>query len=337
MEAQPRLPVPFYREDGEHIICDICPVHCRLKEGAKGVCQGRQVLDGTLVATNFCRVAAMHLDPIEKKPLFHVYPGNVIMSSGVNGCNLHCKWCQNCDLSQGHVPSRYMAPDELAGSARSGGSIGMAYTYSEPFIWFETLQVVMPLVRERGGINVLVSNGQVEEETLEALLPWIDAANIDLKFMESDAYRKYTGGDLEATQRTIRRMHDAGVMVEVTHLMVTDLTDKEGYVAQLASWLADIDAKIPLHLSRYFPRHRWESPPTSRGALMRGYQEAKEHLAFVYVGNIDLENGQDTVCPSCGNVAVRRSYYRTAVAGLSGEGFCSECGEDLHFRMPIEP
>ncbi len=222
-----------YHQEKDRFICDICPVHCSLSEGQVSVCQGRQVVDGKLQAINYGQVVALHLDPIEKKPLYHVMPGSEILSVGANGCNLHCQWCQNCEISQGTVVTRFMAPEEIAQAGVRSPSVGIAYTYTEPFIWYETLRDTIPLVHALGGINVLVTNGFVEKEPLEALLPYIDAANVDLKFLDDELYKKYTGGRLPTVQHTIARMVESGVHVEITHLMVSGLVEPLEHIRKL--------------------------------------------------------------------------------------------------------
>ncbi len=325
--------VPYQRRDGDRIICEICPVHCRLKEGQAGLCRGRAVVDGRLLATNYGQLVALHLDPIEKKPLYHVFPGSRIWSAGPNGCNLFCRWCQNCDISQHTALTRFMEPDELSEYAMTRGSVGLAYTYTEPLIWYETVRDTAPRISAKGGINVLVTNGYVDEEPLRALAPWIDAANVDLKFMDEEYYHKYTGGELEVVQRSIRILHEEGVHVEVTHLMVTGITDAIDQVKRLADWVAGVNPDIPLHLSRYFPHHRWHEPPTPVGTLLQAKEEAERRLSFVYLGNLLLENGSNTICPDCGSVAVRRSGGWVDASGLDEAGGCAACGRPLNFRL----
>ncbi len=320
--------VPYYHRKGDRIVCDICPVHCKLHEGQVGVCGGREVNDNVLVASNYGRVVAMHMDPIEKKPLYHVAPGKTILSVGPNGCNMNCRWCQNCDISQGRVRTEYVTPEAMAGMACNRGSVGIAYTYTEPLIWFEYLRDTMPLVRKAGGINVLVTNGYIEKEPLEELLPWIDAANIDLKFSEAGLYKKYSGAHMEAVLHTITRMHEAGVHVELTHLVVTGLVDNEDHFSRLVNWVAELDSSIPLHISRYGPRYQWEKPPTSEAFLQFAYSHAKKKLDYVYVGNIYLAGTSDTFCPNCGATFIERSGYQVRIDELDGN-CCKRCGNEI--------
>lgn len=325
--------VPYAHRKGERIVCDICPVHCALREGDVGICRGRKVEGGRLIATNYCQVAASHRDPIEKKPLYHFLPGSEIWSVGPNGCNFRCVWCQNCDISQFGVPTRYVAPETMRDEAVSKGSVGIAYTYSEPLIWFETIRDVAPLVKKAGGANVLVTNGYISPEPLEELLPWIDAANVDLKSLDEAVYRRMIGGKRDAVLATIDRLLDAGVHVELTHLLVTDVADREESIERVAAWIAERGKHIPLHISRYFPHHRSTQPPTSPEFMERAWRIASNHLDFVYLGNIAGSLGRDTHCPSCGAVCVHRSGYRTSADGVNRNGACAACGADLNIQM----
>lgn len=327
-----REAVSWFHRRGQRIVCDVCPVHCALDEGEEGVCRGRMVVDGVLVATNYGQVVAEHLDPIEKKPLYHFYPGATVYSVGPNGCNFHCRWCQNCEISQGRVPTRFIPPDQLAQRSVQKGSIGFAYTYTEPFIWYETLRDTMPLVHAAGGKNIIVSNGYVEEEPLKELLPFLDAANIDLKSLDRSRHMKQTGGDVAIVQRTIKQLLERGVHLEITHLLVTDFADSAESVEQVASWIASLDRTVPLHLSRYYPRHKASSPATSLEFLEQAWSIASNHLDFVYIGNAHLEVGVDTICPSCGKTAVERSGYTTQFNLNRTTGCCLSCGADLNMR-----
>lgn len=325
--------VEYQSRKGDRIVCEVCPVRCTLSEGQTGVCRGRGVRDGKLIALNYGKIVSFNVDPIEKKPLYHFLPGSMIASAGPNGCNLHCKWCQNCEISQFTAPTRDISPQELATRAMIGDSVGLAYTYAEPLIWYEMLMDTAPLVRERGGVNVLVTNGYVEEEPLDKLLPWIDAANVDLKFSDPQLYKKGTGAKLEVVQRTIRRMVEAGVHVELTHLLVTGMADNEEQVARLAEWVASINKNIPLHLSRYFPRHLAKEPETLSSFMERAYQIARANLRNVYLGNVASRDRSDTMCHRCGSHAVKRTWGAVDASGVTASGRCAACGANLQIRM----
>lgn len=327
------VPVKHFRKEGDRIVCEVCPFECKLREGRRGLCRGRRVIDGVLSAENYGQVVSISLDPIEKKPLYHVLPGSQILSVGPNGCNLTCKWCQNCAISQFEVPTRYISPDELADEMEMAGSVGVAYTYSEPLIWHEYLLDAGHEVHERGGINVLVTNGMFSPNPLKELIPLVDAVNIDLKFIKDELYRKFTSGRLEWVQRSIRSFLEAGVHVELTHLIVTGISDREDHLRDLVLWISELDAEIPLHLSRYFPHHEWNKNSTEASFMEEAYAVSKQYLKNVYVGNINTASGQNSLCDSCGAVLVERNGYLTRIQQLDSSSICHNCGAKQRFFM----
>lgn len=324
--------VEFYHADDGRLVCDVCPHACKLhRDGQVGVCRYRKRLGDKLVATNYARVASLAVDPIEKKPLYHFHPGSVILSVGANGCNLKCLFCQNCEISQGEVPSRHLPISELLKLAGLHGSIGVAFTYSEPLMWYEYVLDAAPELHRQGYLNVLVTNGFIEENPLHRLLPHIDAMNIDLKSLNDDFYRRVCKARLQPVQRTIRQAHEAGVHIELTHLVVTGWNDNEKAISELASWVASVDDEIPLHLSRYFPHYRYNKSPTSVSFLRDALGIASQELKFVYLGNIAEGDGSDTRCPDCAALLVERYGYRVGVVGLK-DNSCANCGRQLPFK-----
>jgi pyruvate formate lyase activating enzyme len=275
------------------------------------------------------KAAAVALDPVEKKPLHHFHPGREILSAGTVGCNLRCPWCQNHHLVEGTAPLFAVTPEGLVAEALRAGSVGLAYTYNEPTVWFEFVLDCCRAAKAAGLANVLVTNGFIEEGPLAELLPLVDGANVDLKTADPALYRRI-GGGLPGVERTIRSMAAAGVHVEVTSLLVTGASDGEGSVRGIVDFLAETDPEIPLHLSRYFPSYRYDAPPTGEEALLAAYRVARERLPYVYVGNIHLGGTEDTLCPGCGAAAVRRQGYSVDASGLDGRN-CRRCGRKLRF------
>lgn len=326
----PLVEVPYQHREGARIRCDICPVRCKLDEGGIGTCGGRQVINGRLIAVNYGQVCSLHLDPIEKKPLYHFYPGSEILSVGPNGCNLNCAWCQNWQISQNIAPTRTVLPDELADMVDALDGIGIAYTYAEPLIWYEYILDAGRLLRERGLVNVFVSNGYVNAEPLRDLLSIADAFNIDLKSDDDACYRHHCGGRLEDVQRTIRMVRDAGKHLEITHLIVTGVGDDIGQIERLVGWIAAVDRAIPLHLTRYFPSNRYDEPPTDIGLMQDAYAAARAQLDYVYLGNVPTSAGQDSFCPVCGALLIKRRGYGVDVVGLDRDS-CRKCGR----KQPI--
>ena len=323
------IEVPYFRREGERIVCEICPRECKLSEGQVGFCEGREVRDGVLIATNYGQAASVAIDPIEKKPLYHVYPGESILSLGPNACNLKCDFCQNWQISQSRVPTRFVPVEDLLRIAGRNGSVGVAYTYSEPFMWYEYIRDSAAALKEKGLITVAVTNGYLNEKPFRDILPLIDAMNIDLKSIEPDFYKKLCGGTIDEVLRNIQIAHQEGCHIEITHLVVTGQNDKPERIEKLTQWIASIDPDIPLHISRYFPHHRYREPPTSTSFLEDAYRIARQSLHFVYMGNIHIEGTSNTICPDCGTVAIRREGYYTAIEQMA-DGKCSNCGRTLN-------
>ena len=270
--------------------CDLCFHHCVLDEGQTGFCRARANRGGQIVPLNYGKVVSLALDPIEKKPLRRFHSGGMILSVGSFGCNLRCPFCQNHAISMagdGELRAEDVSPDALAALAeelKPRGNIGVAYTYNEPLIGYEYVRDCAAAVRERGMVNVLVSNGTVEEAPWRGLLPYIDAANIDLKGF-NEAWYKRLGGDLETVKRNIAIAAEHS-HVEVTTLLVTGENDTEDEIRALSRWLAGVSPDIPLHLSRFFPRyHMTDRPPTPVEAVYRLADVARESLHWVYEGN----------------------------------------------------
>jgi pyruvate formate lyase activating enzyme len=314
---------------GGKAACHLCPHECVIADGKRGICRVRENQDGTLIALTYERPASMQVDPIEKKPLYHVFPGAQILSLGSVGCNLACGYCQNWSLVEGDVPRAVLAPEEIPGLAKKHGSVGVAWTYNEPFIWYEYIMDAARLVRDAGLINVLVTNGYVNPEPLREMRGLIDAMNIDLKGIDDSFYRKNCKGRVDPVRETIR-IADETCLVEVTNLLVPGHNDSADSIRRLVDFIASVNTDIPLHFSRYFPHRSFDAPPTPEQTLVRAFEIARERLAYVYLGNIVLDIGNDTPCPRCGALLVRRRGYHTEIAGLTGNT-CAGCNATLNF------
>ena len=275
----------------EKVVCPVCPHHCALREGAVGRCRARKCVGGKITCINYGKITSLALDPIEKKPLYYFYPGSRIVSVGSFGCNLSCPFCQNHEIAAaGAREARYardMMPEEIceiAEETRDRGNIGVAYTYNEALVGYEFVRDTAKLVHEAGMKNVLVTNGTAELPILEELLPYIDAMNIDLKAFRPELY-KWLGGDLQTVMNFITRAAQES-HVELTSLIVPGKNDSLEDMEREAAWIAGIDPDIPLHITRYFPRHRMAEPPT-RISLMRELKSvAERHLNRVLLGNV---------------------------------------------------
>ncbi len=270
--------------------CEICPHYCKIEEGHVGLCKGRTNREGCIVSGNYGKITAMALDPIEKKPLQHFYPGSRILSIGSYGCNLSCPFCQNCDISMAggnEIDTAVITPDELVKKAKSlkkRDNIGIAYTYNEPLIGYEFVRDCAVLARQNDLKNVVVTNGYLCEQPLKELLPFIDAFNIDLKGFREEFYHKL-GGDLETVKRTIA-LASKECHVEVTTLIIPGENNSEKEMEELSSWLAGVDPGIVLHISRFFPRHMMQDrEATTVEEVYKLARIARRNLINVHEGN----------------------------------------------------
>lgn len=317
--------------------CNLCPQGCFIRPGRTGVCRVRKNIDQTLYTVNYGQVSSLAVDPIEKKPLYHFYPGTTILSAGTIGCNLSCGFCQNWHISQAEADTRYLSPSamvELAQEQRRKNPrmIGIAYTYSEPLMWYEWVLDVSREAKERGLLNVLVTNGYIRPEPLSDLAPEIDAANVDLKAFSDEFYRRTCGGRLGPVMDTIGLLVKKGVHVEVTTLLIAGENDGEEEIAGIARWLAEIDPAIPYHISRYFPHYKYTKAPTPTKTLLKAYDIAREYLFYVYLGNIGGGQWSDTLCPRCKNTVVAR--YPALSIRLE-QGKCPDCGEHIPVKYRL--
>jgi len=319
----------YWVPEGDAVRCGLCPHRCRIAEGKAGICGVRENRGGTLVAATYGKIASVAVDPVEKKPLFHFHPGARILSIGSVGCNFRCEFCQNWQLVLRRAPVERVGIDDLLRTARRENSVGIAYTYNEPFIQFEFVLECAKAFRAAGMKNVLVTNGYVCPEPLAELLPFVDAMNIDLKSMDPAFYRKICGGDLDPVLSTIRAAAKA-THVEITTLLYTGHNDADEQVRKAIDFIAETDREIPLHISRYFPIHRATAPPTPPDRLASAYGIARERLPYVYVGNMRLPGAEDTVCPACRAIVIRREGYRVDTRGLSGDR-CAACAARMRF------
>ena len=318
----------YIKKDGGKVQCVLCPMNCIIKDGKIGICRVRENRGGTLYTTIYEEVAAIHMDPIEKKPLYHFYPGSWILSVGTRGCNMSCRFCQNWDLVEAKARGERVTAEALVKAAIREGSIGIAYTYNEPVIWYEFIFETAILAQKNGLKNVLVTNGFINPEPLEEILPYIDAMNIDLKAIRSPFYAEICKAKMEPVKETIKRTLGR-CLIEVTNLIVTNHNDTPEEIEQLVDWVASVSPDLPLHFSRYFPDHEMTDPPTPPETLFMAYEIAKKKLNYVYVGNYFAGEAENTYCPNCGNLLIQRRWYKTQVVGLKGRR-CARCNHDIH-------
>ena len=314
------------RDDGR-VKCSLCPHNCLIKEGSVGLCGVRKNEKGTLYTQNYARISSWGMDPIEKKPLYHFYPGSYIFSVGSIGCNFECRFCQNWQIAQcTDVTTMGVMPEELVKWAMERyGNIGIAFTYSEPLVWYEYVLETARLAKEKEFKTAVITNGFINKEPLEQLLPYVDAMNIDVKAYTDSFYKKHTKGRLAPVLETVE-LASKHCHVEVTNLIIPGLNDAEEETESLADWLAGINPDIPLHITRYFPNYKLNTPPTPLKTLEKAREIASQKLNYVYIGNV--LGGSTTFCPNCGKPLVKRNGY-VWNGGLKGRR-CRDCGEEIN-------
>lgn len=315
-------PASYWVLEGEQVRCTLCPHGCLIKENKTGRCGIRRATQGTLVAEAYARISSLALDPIEKKPLFHVKPGQSILSLGSAGCNFRCLYCQNWNISQKHPPLSTLTAQQVVSEAQQQGACGVAYTYNEPLINFEYVRDCAKLVRAKGLLNVVVTNGYINPEPLQELLPWIDAWNVDIKSIRQEFYQRFCGAKLAPVLRNVKIIAQHAHL-EITHLIVTAGNDDLQQISELVDWIAEVSSEIPVHFTRYYPQYKWEAPPTDPELLQQAREVAKRKLKWVYLGNLGA--GDDsTYCPECQTLLVQRHGYQTNVVHIA-EGKCPQC------------
>ena len=326
-------------ESGMKVRCHLCPHLCLMAEGKSGICRVRYNREGTLYTSVYGRVAAMHSDPIEKKPLYHFFPGSEILSIGTPGCNLHCSFCQNYHLSH---PGRSDSVRQLAitpvgiveKAAGIQGNTGIAYTYNEPTVFFEMMLDTATLAKDMGLKNIVVSNGFISQKPLEELLTVTDAYNIDLKAFDDDFYKKIAGGKLSPVLDTLKTIYSSGRHLEITFLVIPTLNDSLTQFIQMTEWIStELSADVPLHLSRYFPAWKMDLPPTPVPLLQKMARTARQNLNYVYMGNVAGDNYSSTLCTMCGQPVIERSGYSVRITGLTDSGTCTQCGSPVPIVM----
>jgi pyruvate formate lyase activating enzyme len=325
----------FYITENDKVRCTLCQHRCLIGNGKFGICRVRRNIGGTLFAETYGQLSAVHLDPIEKKPLYHFYPGRQILSVGSVGCNLHCSFCQNCDISQVGVMEfdalKEYSVDRLVKEMQLiRGNLGIAFTYNEPAVFFEYMYDVAKATHGMGYKNVMITNGFIEEEPLQNILPFMDAFNVDLKAFTDDFYRKQTHSHLEPVKETLKRLRKENKHLEITNLIIPGLNDSEEEFTSMINWICDeLGDQTILHLSRYFPRYQMTKPSTSDSILVRCFEIAHAKLSYVYLGNTNHLQGQNTYCSRCKALIIKRNGYVIDASGITKDGTCNQCGNSV--------
>ena len=312
--------------------CNLCAHRCVIADGKKGICQVRENRGGTLYTLVYGHTIIQHVDPVEKKPLFHFHPGSTAYSIATPGCNFRCRWCQNWDISQMVHDRHFIMGEEasleqVVAAAQKADCRSIAYTYTEPTIFFEYAYDTARLAHEAGLANLYITNGYMTEEMLETFQPYLDAANVDLKAFRDKTYRKYVGARLQPVLNTMKLMKRLGIWLEVTTLVIPGINDDDGELKDVADFVAgELGVDTPWHISRFFPAYKMtDVSPTPVETLNRAREIGLEAgLRYVYVGNVSGE--ANTVCHKCGQILIRRLGYRILENRVQPNGRCPNCG-----------
>ena len=325
----------YEKMDGGRVRCFLCNHRCLIKEGAKGICSVRENREGTLISLVYGKVIANHVDPIEKKPLFHFLPGSNSYSIATAGCNLKCLFCQNADISQmptdhNRILGEDMSPAEIVDGARASRSATISYTYTEPTIYFELALDTARLAVSKGVKNIFVSNGYMTEECLDEIYPDLHGANVDLKSFTDTFYKEQCGAKLDPVLNTLRTMKKMGIWLEVTTLLIPGLNDSGDELKGLAKFIADLDPNIPWHISRFHPTYRLtDIHPTPPESIHRARDIGHEAgLKYVYPGNLPGDEGEKTFCHECRELLIDRIGFSVRENKIKNNR-CPECNAEI--------
>lgn len=325
----------FYQKLSDKVVqCQLCPRRCAIPNNLRGFCGVRENHDGTLYTLVYAKPVAVHIDPIEKKPLFHFLPSSSAFSVATAGCNLKCKFCQNWQISQGRpeqLDYTYIEPADLIKKAKESGCASIAYTYSEPTIFYEYMLETAKLAKEQGIRNIMHSCGYINEEPLRQLAKYLDGANIDLKGFTNDYYVKMTEATLEPVLKSLLILKESGVHLEITNLLLPGYNDDADTLKKMCLWIKEnLGQDTPLHFSRFFPMYKLTSlNPTPVEALEKAREVAVScGLRYVYIGNIPEHSAENTICPYCKSLLVERRGYFIVQNNIEN-GRCKYCKKEI--------
>jgi pyruvate formate lyase activating enzyme len=326
----------YEKLEKERVRCNLCAHRCVIGSGNQGICRVRENNDGTLYTRAYGRTIARHVDPVEKKPLYHFYPGSRSYSVATPGCNFHCMFCQNWDISQitrGEILEMgYEAtPEQIAQDAVRKGCESIAYTYTEPTIFFEYSYDTALLAHREGLKNIYVSNGYMTPEMLDMIHPRLDAANIDLKAFRDETYRRVIGARLQPILDSLKKIRELGIWLEVTSLIIPGVNDDRAEIRDMAGFVArELGKDVPWHISRFFPAFRMDHTPSTPLQTLQVAKEAglEAGLDYVYVGNVSSETDMNTVCPGCGKLLIERVNFGI-IQNRIQDGHCPHCGTEI--------
>jgi pyruvate formate lyase activating enzyme len=329
----------FWKKEKDGVACRLCPHSCRIKDGFFGKCNARANINGSLVSLVYGKPVSVNIDPIEKKPLYHFLPGSLSLSIGTTGCNLFCMHCQNWQMSRAKQEiqksakqdeadeSGEITPETIVSLAIEKGCKSISYTYNEPTIFHEYAVDCAKLARKKGLKNVIVTNGYIQTEAAEEFAKYMDAANVDLKSFNNKFYKDICGGSLKPVLNTLKVYHGK-IWLEITNLILDRKNDNMKETEEMCKWIkTELSSDVPLHFSRAFPMNEMlDIRPTPKNTLSNAKSIADKYLNYVYIGNTEVPNGSDTICPECKKAVIKRQGYNTEI--LMNNGRCS-CGKQI--------
>lgn len=327
----------FWEKKNEKIECKLCAHHCKIGLGKSGICGVRENHEGELNTLIYGQATSVTPDPIEKKPLYHFYPGTSVLSFGTVGCNFKCDQCQNYGISQtkpGSMRLHGLKIEDIPRLAKRYDCKGVAWTYNEPTIWYEFTYDGSVEAKKHDLYTCYVTNGFIEKEPLEEISPYLDAMNIDVKAFSNDFYRKTCSAKLQPVLDTCKRAKELGIFIELTYLIIPNHNDTETEIRSYCKWVTEeLGVDTPLHFSRFHPHYKMRDvPATPMSSLNSAYKIAKEEgLSFIYVGNVPHGNYENTYCPKCGEMLIERYGFSPSLHGLKG-GNCLKCGRSMNIR-----
>lgn len=325
----------YEKLEDSKVQCRLCSHRCVIASGKRGFCAIRENRDGILYTLNYAVVSAEALDPVEKKPLFHFYPGSFVYSMGTIGCNFRCKHCQNWTISQIDIDEAHSVeinPEMAVKRAVASGAKSIAWTYNEPTVWFEYTYDCARLAKEAGLGTVYVTNGYITREALETIAPYLDAFRVDIKAFTEDFYRNTASAKLAPVLESVKLARQLGMHVEVVNLIIPTLNDSPGEIRQMSGWISDnLGNDTPVHFTRFHPFYRLQDiPSTPFNVLENAYLIAKEEgLKYVYIGNVPGTDYENTYCPACGELLIKRHAFSIELNSLWDKQACPRCGERI--------
>lgn len=325
----------YFREDGKLVRCGLCRFHCLINDGARGICSARENHSGVLYSLVYGKIVAEHIDPVEKKPLFHFMPGSTTYSIATSGCNFHCRHCQNYTISQvtdkNPIHGYDRSPHEIVAAAKANKCSSISYTYTEPTIFYEFAYDTAYLAKESGLANIFVTNGYITKEALAKIAPFLDAANIDLKGFSEEFYRNIVRARLAEVLDSMIEYRKQGIWLEITTLVIPGLNDSDSDLNGIASFIVEhLGKETPWHVSQFHPTYKLDAVPRTPVSTLRRAREIglAAGLQYVYEGNVPGEGGENSWCPSCSALLIERYGYRI-ISNSIVNGACSKCGQKI--------